>query len=65
MHSDLVARPTAMALAFIDAAAKGTVKGRQSVAKAAARNSGLKFDRGVDLKVSFRTAQLLKKDGVL
>jgi hypothetical protein len=66
MLTDRQPRFTAMAAAFYQA----TIANPQSrvcrrVGRAIERNSGLLNERAVDAKVSFRTAEKLKKDGVL
>ena len=59
-------RFTAMAAAFY-VATIANPKSRvcRRVGRAIERNAGLVLERGVDAKVSFRTAEKLKKEGVL
>lgn len=65
MQLDPVVRPTAMALAFINAAVKTPGRGRNSVRMAADRNAGLVRERPINLALSFKTVQKLKKEEVL
>ena len=61
-----VQRFTAMAAAFYRAtiaAPKSPVCGR--IGRAIERNSGLVNERAVDAKVSFRTAEKLKREGAI
>lgn len=66
MLTDKQERFTAMAAAFYIA----TINNPESrvcrrVGRAIERNAGLVRERGVDARVSFRTAEKLKKDGTL
>lgn len=54
-----------MALAFINAAVKTPGRGRNSVRMAADRNAGLVRERPINLALSFKTVQKLKKEEVL
>ena len=59
-------RFTGMAAAFYIAALHNPESGVcKRIGRAIDRNSGLVKERGVDAKVSYRTAQKLKQDGVL
>jgi hypothetical protein len=66
MLADKQVRPTAMALAFVDAAPKGGQKWAKRLFKAVSKpGAGQVNERAVDAKVSYRTAQKLKNEGVL
>lgn len=59
-------RFTAMAAALYVATIENPRSGvTRRVGRAIERNAGLVQERAVDAKVSFRTAQKLKKEGVL
>lgn len=61
-----LARPTGMAMALFEAATKNPrSRTTRRIERSIARNAGLIVEREVDLKVSYRTAQNLKKEGVL
>ena len=66
MLNDKQARFTTMAAAFYTATiANPESRVCRRVGRAIERNAGLVLERGTDAKVSFRTAEKLKKDGVL
>jgi len=66
MLTDKQARFTAMCEAFYIACINNPEsKVCRRIGRAIDRNSGLIQERGVDAKVSFRTAQKLKKEGTL
>jgi len=59
-------RFTAMAAAFYMAAINNPQSGvTKRIGRAIERNSGLVKERAVDAKVSYRTAQKLKQEGLL
>jgi len=66
MLSKQQARPSVLAVAFYQAAiANPESRVCARIGRAIERNAGLVKEREVDAKVSYRTAQALKKDGVL
>jgi hypothetical protein len=66
MLADKQPRFTALAAAFYQAAiANPESRVCPRIGRAIERNSGLKVERTVDAKVSYRTAQKLKQEGVL
>ena len=66
MHTNNQQRFTSMAAAFYMATiATPTSPVCRSVGRAIGHNAGLVNERAVDMKVSFRTAQALKKEGAL
>lgn len=65
---ELQPRVTGMAHAFVDALTeKAPVRWAKTISRVCARNkrAGVVLDRPINVKVSFRTAQKLKQEGVL
>jgi hypothetical protein len=66
MLTDKSPRPTAMAVAFYQAAiANPASPVCKRIGRSIERNQGLVIERQVDARVSYRTAQKLKQQGVL